>query len=164
MTTRARIRPSRVNKSAKTLRGRASTQGGKELDVSAGRLPKAPGRKPALTYEPRVQAHIRTFGIYLNQNARTSIRRNLDRKFGKFARSIERMSVRLKDVNGPRGGVDHVCRIKVVLRNLPSVVYEKQDVSLDTAVGGALAGAERAVRRTLQRRRGKPIRKRQRSA
>jgi len=69
-------------------------------------------------------------------------------------------SVRLKDVNGPRGGVDHVCRIKVVFSNLPSVVYEKQDVSLDTAVGGALAGAERAVRRTLQRVRGKPIRKR----
>jgi hypothetical protein len=164
MTTRARIRPSRENKRAKTLRGRASTQGGQELDVSAGRLPKAPGRKPALSYEPRVRAHIRTFGIYLNRNTRTSIRRNLDRKFGKFARSIERMSVRLKDVNGPRGGVDHLCRIKVVLRNLPSIVYEKQDVSLDTAVGGALAGAERAVRRTLQRRRSKPIRKRQRSA
>jgi len=153
-----------VNKSAKTLRGRASTQGGKERDVPAGRFPKAPGRNPAPTYEPRVHAHIRTFGTYLNQNTRTSIRRNLDRKFGKFARSIERMSMRLKDVNGPRGGVDHVCRIKVVLRNLPSVVYEKQDVSLDTAVGGALAGAERAVRRTLQRSRGNPIRKRQRSA
>ena len=103
-------------------------------------------------------------GIYLNQNARTSIRRKLDRKFRKFARSIERTSVRLKDVNGPRGGVDHVRRIKVVLRNLPTVVYEKQDVSLDTAVGGAIAGAERAVRRTLQRARGKPIRKRPRMA
>ncbi len=40
-------------------------------------------------------------------------------------------------------------------RNLSSVVYEKQDISLDTAVGDALAGAERAVRRTLQRRRDK---------
>jgi hypothetical protein len=99
-------------------------------------------------------------GIYLNENTRTSIRRKLDRKFRKFAKSIERTSVRLEDVNGPRGGVDHVCRIKVALRNLPSVVYEKQDVSLDTAVGGALAGAERAVRGTLQRVRDKPIRKR----
>jgi putative sigma-54 modulation protein len=164
MTTRARIRPSKVNKGAKTRRGHAGTRGGKEQDVSAGRLPKAPGRKPALTHEAPVQAHIRALGIYLNQNARTSIRRKLDRKFRKFARSIERTSVRLKDVNGPRGGVDHVCRIKVVLRNLPSVVYEKQDVSLDTAVGGAIAGAERAVRRTLQRARGKPIRKRPRMA
>jgi hypothetical protein len=162
MTTKARIRPSRKKRSAKTPRGRASTQEGKEQDVSAGRFSKATGRKPALTHEPLVHAHIRTFGISLNQNSRTSIRRKLDTKFGKFARSIERMSVRLKDVNGPRGGVDHVCRIKVVLRNLPSVVYEKQDVSLNIAVGGALAGAERAVRRTLQRIRGKPIRERQR--
>jgi len=160
MTTRARIRPSREKKSAKTRRGRARTQDGKEGDVSAGRFPRAPGRKSERTYEPPVHAHIRALGIYLNENTRTSIRRKLDRKFRKFARSIERTSVRLKDVNGPRGGVDHVCRIKVVLRNLPSVVYEKQDVSLDTAVGGALAGAERAVRRTLQRVRGKPIRKR----
>ena len=163
MTTRARIRPSKVNKSAETRRGHAGARGGKEQDVSAGLVPKA-GRKPALTHEAPGQAHIRALGIYLNQNARTSIRRKLDRKFRKFARSIERTSVRLKDVNGPRGGVDHVCRIKVVLRNLPSVVYEKQDVSLDTAVGGAIAGAERAVRRTLQRARGKPIRKRPRMA
>ena len=164
MTTRARIRPSRKNRSAKTSRRRARTQGGKERDVTTGRFSEASGRKTALTYEPLILAHIRTFGIYLNQNTRTSIRRNLDKKFGKFARSIERMSVRLKDVNGPRGGVDHVCRIKIVLRNLPSIVYEKQDVSLDTAVGGALAGAERAVRRTLRRTRSKPIRKRPRMA
>jgi putative sigma-54 modulation protein len=157
MTTRARISPSRENKRSRAQRGRARAQGG---DVSAGRSPKAPGGKSARMREPPVQAHIRALGIYLNENTRTSIRRKLDRKFRKFAKSIERTSVRLEDVNGPRGGVDHVCRIKVVLRNLPSVVYEKQDVSLDTAVGGALVGAERAVRRTLQRVRGKPIRKR----
>jgi len=164
MTTRARIRPSRESKSAKTPRGRDRTQGGKERDVSAGRSPKAPGRKPLRTQEPPVHAHIRALGIHLNQNTRTSIQQKTDRKFRKFAKSIKRMSVRLKDVNGPRGGVDHVCRIKVVLRDLPSVVYEKQDASPDTAFGGALAGAERAVRRTLQRLRSKPVRKGQRSA
>jgi ribosome-associated translation inhibitor RaiA len=160
MSARVQIRPSRENKSAKTRLGRSRKQVGKERDVPAGRFPKAPGRKTVRTPKSAVNAHIRAFGVDLNQNARTSIRRKLDRKFKKFAGSIERMSVRLKDVNGPRGGVDHLCRIKVVLRNLQSVVYEKQDVSLDTAVGGALAGAERAVRRTLQRRRSKPIRKR----
>jgi putative sigma-54 modulation protein len=159
MITRARIRPPRKKKSGKLTRGRASAQGGKEQGVSA----KADGQELAQTPETVVHAHIRALGIYLNQNARTSIRRKLDRKFGKFARSIERMSMRLKDVNGPRGGVDHVCRIKVVLRNLPSVVYEKQDVSMDTAIGAALAGAERAVRRTLQRTRGPHVRKRRQS-
>jgi hypothetical protein len=151
MITRARIRPSRKRKRAKT----ASPQ-----DVSAGRFPKASGQRTAGTRETTVHTHIRAFGIYLNPNTRTSIRRKLDSKFRKFARSIERMSVRLEDVNGPRGGVDHVCRMKVVLRNLPSVVYEKQDVTVDAAVGGALAGAERAVRKTLQRIHEAPIRKR----
>jgi sigma 54 modulation/S30EA-like ribosomal protein len=155
MITRARIRPSSRRKRAKTLRGGASPQ-----DVSAGRFPKSSGQKTAGTRETSVHTHIRTFGIYLNPNTRTSIRRKLDSKFRKFARSIERMSVRLEDVNGPRGGVDHLCRIKVVLRNLPSVVYERQDVSVDAAVGGALAGAERAVRKTLQRIHEAPIKKR----
>ena len=164
MSTRVLTKPSGENRNAKTPRRRARTQSGKERDVSAGRFPKAPRRKPVRMQEPLVNAHIRVLGVYLNQNTRTSIRRKLDRKFRKFAGSIERMSVRLKDVNGPRGGVDHVCRIKVVLRNLPSVVYEKQDISPDAAFGGALAGAERAVRRTLQRRGSKPIRKRPRMA
>jgi ribosome-associated translation inhibitor RaiA len=76
---------------------------------------------------------------------------------GKFARSIERISVRTEDVNGPRGGVDQVCRIKVVLSGLPSVVFESKDASLHAAVDGALAGVERAVRRSVQRRRMRPL-------
>jgi hypothetical protein len=68
----------------------------------------------------------------------------------------ERVSVRVKDINGPRGGIDQVCRIKVVLSNLSSVVIEAQNASLDVAIGRALTGAERAARRSLQRRRMKP--------
>jgi putative sigma-54 modulation protein len=161
MTTRARIRPSRKKKSVIPSRGRPGALGRKKQDVSADQSPKAAGQKTARKPETLVPAHIRALGIYLNQDARTSIQRKLDTKFRKFARSIERMSMRLKDANGPRGGVDHICRIKVVLRNLPSVVYEKQDASLEVAIGAALSGAERAVRRTLQRIRSVPFRKRQ---
>jgi ribosome-associated translation inhibitor RaiA len=109
--------------------------------------------------EPTIPIHIRAFEIHVDQDTRASIRQKLDRRLRKFAESIERVSVRLEDVNGPRGGTDSLCRIKVVLRNLPSVVYDKQDVSLQAAFGGAMAGAERAVRRALQRRRSQPIRK-----
>ena len=154
MSARVKIRPSREEKSA-----RARREGGKERDASASRLSKALGQKTMRARKSPLNVHIRAFGIDVNQNARASIRQKIGRKFKKFTGSIERMSVRLTDVNGPRGGVDHACRIKVVLRNLPSVVYEKQDAALDAAVGGALAGAERAVRRTLQRRRNEPIRR-----
>ena len=120
---------------------------------------KTPRRGRSGTNPPLVVAHIRAIGIDLEQDTRTNIQRRLDRTLGKFASSIERVSVRLRDVNGPRGGVDQACRIKVVLRNLPSIVFETQDAFLDVAVGAALAGVERSVRRTLQRRRSKPIKK-----
>lgn len=90
---------------------------------------------------------------------RAYVRRKLERRLSKFAESIERVSLRTEDVNGPRGGVDRVCRIKVVIRGMPTVVFETQDAFLNTAVDLALAGVERAVRRALQRRRSKPLRR-----
>ena len=122
-----------------------------------GWIPKARKRKSGRKDVRLVPAHIRVFGVNLSKEQRAFIRQKLDRRLGKFADSIERVSVRVKDVNGPRGGVDKVCRIKVVLSNLPSMVFEAQDATLDVAVGSALAGTERAVRRTLNRRRKKPI-------
>jgi hypothetical protein len=46
------------------------------------------------------------------------------REAREVAASIERVSVRVKDVNGPRGGIEQVCRIKVVLSDFPSVILE----------------------------------------
>ena len=120
-------------------------------------VPKARKRKSGRKDVRLVPAHIRVMGAELSKDQRASIRQKLDRKLATFADSIERVSVRVKDVNGPRGGVDQVCRIKVVLSNLPSVMFEAQDATLDVAIGNALVGTERAVRRTLQRRRMKPI-------
>ena len=91
----------------------------------------------------------------LNPEDRAYVRRKLGTKLGKFVRSIERVSVRVEDVNGPRGGVDTACRIKVVLSGLPSVVVEERNASLQAAIDRALSRTERAVRRSVQRRRTK---------
>ncbi len=104
-----------------------------------------------------IPAHLRTWGGKLSKETRSEIRRTLRRRLGKYAGSIERVSVRVSDVNGPRGGMDRRCRVKVVLSNLPSVVAEGQSASVEVAAGEALSAAERAVRRALQRRRTKPI-------
>jgi ribosome-associated translation inhibitor RaiA len=107
----------------------------------------------------QLPSHIRAAEGKLGSSSRDYIRRKLGTRLGKFSSSIERVSVRTEDVNGPRGGVDQSCRIKVVLRGLPSVVFESRDSSLNAAVDGALSGVERAVRRTLARRRMKPLRR-----
>jgi hypothetical protein len=104
-------------------------------------------------------AHIRAGAGGLGPTDLACIRRKLGARLGKFSSTIERVSLRTEDVNGPRGGIDQVCRIKVVLRGLPSVVYERRDAALNAALDGALAGAERAVRRAVQRRRMKPLKR-----
>jgi ribosome-associated translation inhibitor RaiA len=98
-------------------------------------------------------AFIRAVGTPIEAEDRAYVRRKLGTKLGKFARAIERVSVRIEDVNGPRGGVDKRCRIKVVLSGLPSVVIEQRHASLQAAVDGALRRTESAVRQSVQRRR-----------
>lgn len=98
-------------------------------------------------------AYIRAAGVTLDAADKDYIRRKLGRKLGKFAWSIERVSVRVEDVNGPRGGVDKRCRIKVVMPAIPSVVTEERHHSLQASMDRALTKAERAVRQAVQRHR-----------
>ena len=120
-------------------------------------LPRALKQSTGRTATPQVPANIRVFGVELDQTERVIIRQGLGAKLGKYANSIERVSVRVEDVNGPRGGVDKICRIKVVLSGLPSEIYESQAASLNDAINGALAGMQRNVRRRLERRIKKPL-------
>ncbi len=121
---------------------------------------RARPRKPDSARRAPMPAYIRAEQGDLGRLERDYIRRKLGTRLGKFSRSILRISVRTDDVNGPRGGVDRLCRIKVVLRGLPTQVFESRAASLDAAVDGALAGIERTVRRTLQRRRKQPLKPR----
>lgn len=120
-------------------------------------VPRAVRRVKGRATAPLVAANIRTFGVELEPKDRETIRERLGMKLGKFALNIERISVRISDVNGPEGGIDTECRIKVVLSGFPSVVVSERAESVEAAVNRALDDAQRHVRRTLQRRRTKPI-------
>lgn len=108
----------------------------------------------------RITAHVRELGVELDEEAREYIRLKLGMKLRKFAPSVERVSVRVFDVNGPRGGIDQRCLVKVVLSGLPSVVVERRHVALDAAIDMAVRAAEHAVRRSVGRRRMKPLHRR----
>jgi len=102
-------------------------------------------------------AHIRVLGVAIGEEDREIIARKLGMKLGKFAASIERITVRLSDANGPKGGRDQVCQIKVVLSGLPSVVVEERASAVHTAIDRAMKGTALAIRRSLQRRRLKVL-------
>ena len=102
-------------------------------------------------------AHIRVIGAEIAERDRDNVARKLGMKLGKFASAIERITVRLYDANGPKGGRDQVCQIKVVLSGLPSIVVEENASSVQNATDRAMKATALAVRRSVQRRRLKAL-------
>jgi ribosome-associated translation inhibitor RaiA len=153
---RERSQPRAHSDMNRTSKG-SRTTGKQKRAPFADRVPRPVKRTAGRTPGPLTPANIRVDGVRLDEDDRAHIRRKLGEKLGKHQRSIERVTVRVRDVNGPRGGVDVLCRIKVVLSGLPSVVVEHRAASFRAALSNALAGVERAVRRTVQRRRRRPI-------
>lgn len=117
-----------------------------------------PGQNGKRSAKLLTTPNIRVQAVALDDEDREYIRRRVGTLFRKYARVAERVTVRLRDVNGPRGGADIVCRIKVVLTGLPSVVVERRTTHLRSALSGALSAAARAVSQTVRRRRMRPIR------
>ena len=89
---------------------------------------------------PLIPMYIRLAGVRVDPEGRAYIRRKLRSRLAKFGASVERVSVRMEDLNGPRGGVDQVCRIKVVISGHPSVVFENRGAALEAAVDGSSTG------------------------
>ncbi len=104
-------------------------------------------------------AHVRVLGVEMEDQRqdRDNIARKLGMKLGKFASSIERVTVRLSDANGPKGGRDQICQIKVVLSGLPSIVVEARASARQNAIDRAMKATALAVRRSVQRRRLKAL-------
>ena len=66
-------------------------------------------------------------------------------------RAIQRVTVRLSDINGPRGGEDKRCHIALRLKGLPRLVIEDTEADLYVAIDRAAERAGRTVQRRLAR-------------
>lgn len=89
--------------------------------------------------------------IPLDDATRELVRVRLGRRLARYAPRVQRATVRFEDVNGPRGGIDVACRVKVVLDALPSIVVEKRAAQAIDAVVPVADAVSRALKRTLQR-------------
>lgn len=64
---------------------------------------------------------------------------------------IQKIVMRLSDINGPRGGADKRCHIKVVLTAYPDVVIEDVESDMYAAINRASHRAGRSVVRKINR-------------
>ena len=81
------------------------------------------------------------------------ITRRLEFALGTKYEHIQLVKVRLSDVNGPRGGKDKCCHIRVVMPKHTEIVIEDTEFDLYVAIDRAADRASRAVARKLNRNR-----------
>jgi len=89
-------------------------------------------------------------GMELSGELKEFAGRRIQFSVGRFAGRIRSLTVRLSDVNGPRGGVDQRCSVRVELEGGRPVIVREERASVHAAIAAALGRAGRAVQRTLK--------------
>jgi putative sigma-54 modulation protein len=69
----------------------------------------------------------------------------------RFGERIAGVTIRISDENGPRRGVDRVCRVVTTIRGTAPLVVEDRDSRITLAVDHALHRTARSVARLLRR-------------
>ena len=91
-------------------------------------------------------------GTLASASSRAHVRDRLERVFDRYPHRVARIAVRGRDENGPKGGIDQVCRISIVLPGFDDVIVEKRGATPQLAFDAAFASARRVLRRLQDRR------------
>jgi ribosomal subunit interface protein len=100
-----------------------------------------------------MQIDIQARNFTLTEALHQYVKRRLAFVLDTWNDDIQRIQVRLSDTNGPRGGVDKRCLIRIDLNRKPSIVIKDTEENMYAAIDLATDRASRAVSRKLMRRR-----------
>lgn len=109
-----------------------------------------------------MRLQIRCHGVNVGRGLRDHVKERLRLTLGRLAGYIGEVRVYLRDVNGPRGGVDKVCRIVAEVPRAGRVVVTGRDADVVAAITRTVSRAGFAVGRRVKRRlaRRRPARRR----
>jgi ribosomal subunit interface protein len=96
-----------------------------------------------------MQINIQARGFSLTKALKNHVENRLGFTFLHASSRVNRVRVRLSDLNGPRGGVDKCCLVEVRLEGLQIVVVEDIQSDMYTAINRAVGRAARTVKRRL---------------
>jgi putative sigma-54 modulation protein len=156
-----------------TSAARPCPDGGLNTSVSGANTDLLPSRRATrgwnadcdLTYQVNVcqypnaggimELSIKTHGLDLSDALKAYTERRLRFSLGGFVTQLDGVEVRLGDINGPRGGIDKTCAIKVILRRFGVVFARAAGHDVYSTVDDAAARIRAAVSRTVSRRRAR---------
>ena len=96
---------------------------------------------------------IRTRHLVLTPEIRDEARHRIAIAFARISPWIRSIDVTITDINGPKGGADKQCRLRVRGRSIRSVVVEHVGTDTLATVSMAAERAEQAILRKMARRR-----------
>ena len=96
-----------------------------------------------------MKLQVTSHGIAATDDLQDYVRGRIHFALGRFAGRIKSLSVRLADVNGPRGDVDKCCDIRINAGFRQPLTIRERQGNILAAVARAVDRAERAVQRQL---------------
>jgi hypothetical protein len=99
--------------------------------------------------EVAMQLSIRSHAVTLDPELRERAGRRAATALSRFAPRLGRVTLTVADVNGPRGGDDKLCRLRVAVVGRREVVIDARHATLGAAIDVACERAAQAVGREL---------------
>jgi hypothetical protein len=96
---------------------------------------------------------VETHHAHLPRNNRASLAARIGGAFARFSGHVTRLRITLKDINGPRGGRDKECMVRVELRGGGQVVVVDRAAKMRAAMLRSLRRAKLLVGGEIKRRR-----------
>jgi ribosome-associated translation inhibitor RaiA len=94
----------------------------------------------------QMQVFIQTQGMSLSRQEREHIRHRLHQMLSRFGQKVIGATLHIKDVNGPRGGLDKDCQLVIELEDTTTVVRDRGE-RIRHVVDRALHRAAQALSR-----------------
>lgn len=102
-----------------------------------------------------MQIQIQARHFSLTEALKSHVRKRIEYALKAGTDQIQRIQVRLSDINGPRGGVDKRCLIQVSLTRHTEIIIADTHSDLYAAIGQATGRLSKTLSRRIKRLRNK---------
>lgn len=100
-----------------------------------------------------MKVEIRAHGLELTAGLRAHAEKRLHFGLDWARHEVDKVKLRFSDINGPRGGSDKRCQLRIPLPGLRDVVIEDTAGDIHVAIDRAIDRAARTLERRLSRKR-----------
>lgn len=95
--------------------------------------------------------NITTRNLVLSDEQRDLIHRRIEFALGRFSARISSVSAVFSDINGPRGGIDKKCQLRISLVPHGEVIVDDSNTSVEAVVANVADRASNTLARSIER-------------